>query len=308
MRRCVIWGAGEEYERILNQVKYEELKGNLECVAVLSKTASQFAREKDGYRLIGKEDLRDIAFDYLIVAAERSYGEIKREAVSLGISEQRIISSRVLKVPGFDFKSYASLRENPITILSDDCWGGYVYHELDLPFASPLINIYWPSESFYEFMKDPFFYLEQPLRMEREGDPRKNLFPIGWLGDDNRRVELHFVHESDFQKAEGQWNRRKARINRERVFVKFGFDGTDPRREAYLAAFDQVPYNKMCTYSGETDVKDVLYIKRFEWDWYHLQRIEIVGFKDWFRQPQNFFKVVDVFKLLNGERDYVRER
>ena len=35
MRRCVIWGAAREYEHIINQVKFEEWKGNVQCVAVL---------------------------------------------------------------------------------------------------------------------------------------------------------------------------------------------------------------------------------------------------------------------------------
>ncbi len=34
-RRCVLWGAARGYEAIINQVKFEELKGNLERIAIL---------------------------------------------------------------------------------------------------------------------------------------------------------------------------------------------------------------------------------------------------------------------------------
>ena len=135
MRRCVIWGAAGEYEHIINQVKFEEWKGNVQCVAVLSKSKARYIKKFDGYPLIRKEDLKSIAFDYLIIPQGKDYAEIKLEALALGIPDNKIISSRVFQIPCFDFKRYASLRENPVTILSNDCWGGLVYRELDLPLS-----------------------------------------------------------------------------------------------------------------------------------------------------------------------------
>lgn len=180
-----------------------------------------------------------------------------------------------------------------------------MYHALDLPFTSPLINIFWPRDSYCEFIKDPLFYLEQPLYMERDGDPRNNLFPIGRLGEQNHGVQLHFVHESNFQNAKEHWNKRKNRINKNRIFVKFGFSASGPKKDEYFTAFNQVPYHKICTYSGQANLQDVLYAKRFEWDWYHAKRLESAHFNDWFRV--HYLKVIDILKLLNGERDYIRE-
>ena len=71
MRRCVIWGAAREYEHIINQVKFEEWKGNVQCVAVLSKSKARYIKKFDGYPLICKEDLKSIAFDYLIIPQDR---------------------------------------------------------------------------------------------------------------------------------------------------------------------------------------------------------------------------------------------
>lgn len=44
MRRCVIWGSGDEYETIINQVKYEELKGNLECGSIIKNNLPIFKK------------------------------------------------------------------------------------------------------------------------------------------------------------------------------------------------------------------------------------------------------------------------
>jgi uncharacterized protein (DUF1919 family) len=307
MRKCVIWNGGDIYEAIINQVKFEELKGNLNCAAILSKSMARFIKKRDGYDVIGKEDLYSLEFDYLIIAAKDYYKEILAEAIAMGIPREKIINCRVLQIPNFDLSRYVSLRENPVTILSDDCWGGYVYHVLDLPFTSPLINIYWPRDSFCEFIQDPFFYLGQPLRMVQEANPRKNMTPICRLGDGEKNVQLNMVHAASFQEAENLWNKRKERINRNRVFIKFGFDGTDPQSEEYLRVFDQLPYDKICTYSGKTKIKNVIYAKRFERDWYHGKRIEFGTYKDWFRQEVNFLKTVDLLKLLNHEHDYIRE-
>jgi len=307
MNRCIVWGTGDDYECIINKIKYEELKGNLQCVAIFSKSLCRFLKKLDGYDIISKEEFPHIAFDYLIISPAKYFQEIKTEALNLGIPEHKIISGEIFTIANFDFKRYASLKENPVSILSDDCWGGYVYHALNLPFSSPLINIYWPRDSYCEFIKDPFFYLEQPLYMERDGDPRKNIFPIGRLGDGEKSVQLHFVHEASFQVAKDRWEKRKKRINKDRIFIKFGFSAREPRKEEYLKIFDQVPYHKVCMYSGDTDMKNVLYTKRFEWDWYHDKRLEFDSFNDWIRQDRNFTKVIDILKMLNGEPNYMRE-
>ncbi len=309
MRQCVIWGAAEGYEHIINQVKFEEWKGNVQCVAVLSKSKARYIKKFDGYPLVCKEDLNGIAFDYLIIPQTKDYAEIKQEALALGIPDNKIISSKVFQIPCFDFKRYASLRENPVTILSDDCWGGKVYRELNLPFTSPLINIYWPRESFCEFIKDPLFYLGKPLRMVRDGVPREGTFPIGRLGDEARSVELHFVHSKSSQEAEEHWKRRAERINKDRLFVKFAFEASDPRREEYLSVFGRLACPKICAYPGEAGEKDqdVFYSRMFERDWYYKKRLEMWEFRTWFLQMENTKKAVDLLKLLNGEPDYRRE-
>ena len=69
MRQCVIWDANDAYEAIINQIKFEELKGNLTCAAILSTSMAGFTKKRDGYAVIGKEDLKNVEFDYLIIAA-----------------------------------------------------------------------------------------------------------------------------------------------------------------------------------------------------------------------------------------------
>lgn len=157
--------------------------------------------------------------------------------------------------------------------------------------------------------KGPAFYLRKPLHMVRDGVPRESAFPIGRLGDENRSVELHFVHSRSFQEAEEDWNRRVKRINEDRLFVKFAFEASDPRREEYLSVFRKLTCPKICAYPGETgeNDKDIFYSRMFERDWYYYKFLKAREFGTWLIFAENLTKAVDLLKLLNGEKDYRRE-
>lgn len=307
MDRCVIWGAGADYERIINQIKYEELKGNLQIVAVVTKRDEIFGNKRDGYLLITKEELFTIEFDILIIASSLYYKEIVTEAMGLGISENHIINGDVFQLPLFDYSRYIRLVREPVTILSDDCGGGYIYHRLKLRFTSPLINILWRKDSYCKFMTDPLFYFMQPLELHTEGNVRENVYPVGTLGEGNRQIRLEFVHARSFDEARNLWDKRKKRVNKDRIFVMLGLDGTDLNKEKYLKEFEKVPFPKICFYSGKTTVKDVVYLSRFEWRCYQGNRMTSVKYTDYARNVDWLSKDIDLLKLLNGEKDYIRE-
>lgn len=307
MDTCVIWGNGGDYERIINQVKYEELKGNIEIAAVVAKRSEIFGSRRDGYPLISKEELRMIEFDVLIIASSIHYKEILTEAMDLGIPESHIINGRSFLLPLFDYGRYIRLVRDPVTILSDDCWGGYIYHKLNLRFTSPLINIFWRKDSYSKFIQDPLYYFAQPLELHTESNLRENVYPVGIIGDGEKQIRLEFVHARSFEEARTLWDRRKKRINKDRIFVMLGIDGTEPDKERYLKIFEEVPFPKICFYSGETSVKDVVYLSRFEWWCYQGSRMDSEKYTDYVRNMEWLSKDIDLLRLLNGERDYIRE-
>lgn len=308
MDKCVIWGTGADYERIINQIKYEELKGNLQIIAAVARKDEIFGSKRDGYLLVTKEELPKMNFDMLIITSSAYYMEILTEAYNLGIPENRIMNGRVFQIPRFDYEEYIQLIRQPVTILSDDCWGGQVYHELLLQFTSPLINIFWQKDSYCRFMQDPLYYFAQPLELHTEGNLRENIYPVGQIGEKDRRIRLEFVHARSFKEAESLWEKRKRRINKERIFVKIGIDATDENREEYLKSFANVTFPKICFYSGETSQKDVVYLKRFEWSCYQGKRMESVRYTDYSRNMCYLCRDINLIKLLNGEKDYIREK
>lgn len=309
MKKVVIWGIGADYERLINLIRFEILKSNIQVVALVAKRCDIVCNHFDGFKIISKEELAEYMYDYIIVTSTRYFEEILSETNAMGIERNKIISGHILNIPNFDFERYVKLIENPVTILSNDCWGGEIYHQLGLCMTSPLINILTYDDSFIKFAQDPVYYLSQPLVMEREGDFRNNLAPVGSLGLGDRKVLLNFVHSPNFEDAEKLWNRRKKRVNYNNLFIKAGFNVSE-RSEEYLEILDQVPYNKVCFYSGETDKQFVLYLQRFEWYVYRQKRGYVIhlGFNDFCRIFTHFGKSVDLLKMLNGEKDYLREQ
>ena len=250
MDKCIIWGAGQEYENIVNQILFEIEKGNLEVIAIVSDIDHKYFYNKDGFSVVKKEKLHELEFDYLIITSTKCYTEIENEAILLGIKKNKIIHGNVFKIPLFDWKRYISLVKRPISILSDDCWGGYLYHKLYLPFSSPCINISWPKEDYIKFAQDVFYYLDQPLEMEREGELRKNLYPIGRIGSGDKKIHMDFVHAACFQDAKKLWDRRKERVNRDRIFVKFSLPAYLENYKVLLREFNKILFPKIAFFSG----------------------------------------------------------
>lgn len=123
-KKVIVWGIGNDYEMILNQLMYEILKKNLTCEALVCREKDIYADSKDGFRIIKKSEIMNFQYDYIVISSSQYFIEIKKEIMDLGIAESKVIDGSVFKQPLFDFGRYVSLLENPITILSDDCWGG----------------------------------------------------------------------------------------------------------------------------------------------------------------------------------------
>ncbi len=308
MDRCVIWGNGHEYECIINQIKFEELKGNIDVIAVVARKNEIFGTKRDGYPLIAKDELPKMDFDILIISTSAYYMDILTEACELGISAEHIMNGQAFLLPLFDYTRYIQLIKEPVTILSDDCWGGIIYHQLLLQFTSPLINIFWHKDSYCKFIQDPLYYLKQPLELHTEGNLRENVYPVGQIGDGDRRIRLEFIHTPNFKEAEKLWEKRKKRINKDKIFVKLGIDATDENREEYLNVFDRISFPKICFYSGKTSIQDVVYLKRFEWSCCQGKGMSSVKYTDYVRSMGFLQKDIDLIRLLNGEKDYIREK
>lgn len=301
----VFWGIGGGYERILNQILFEVAKGNISVEALVCKKEDIYCSKRDSFPIITKEELMGINFDYLVITPKDCFAEIKKEAMDFGIPEKIIVDGCVFTLPLFDFGRYCQLLENPVTILSDDCWGGYVYNRLKIPFSSPLINILWDKDEYSEFIQDPIFYLGTELKLFREGNFKMGLSPVGQLGNGERTVKLQLIHNGSFAEAKEQWDRRMGRVNIRNLFVKMGFESCKQNCEKWLHIFSDVPYKKILFCSGQCASDYSFFTERFEWCQKKSPRVETYIYNDFMRH--NYFVSIDLLKLLIDGKGYSRE-
>ena len=104
------------------------------------------------------------------------------------------------------------LKNKEFTIISSDCTGGTVYHDLHKRFDTPTINLYMSAGDFVKFCKNLREYIEKPLieKIDKNMD-----CPVGTLED----ITIFFVHYKTFEEAYEAWERRKARIRKERFYI-----------------------------------------------------------------------------------------
>lgn len=108
------------------------------------------------------------------------------------------------------------------TIISNNCVGGAVMHQLGMEFKSPTINLQILPEDFANFCWDLKYYMQQTLYEVNVEDlglmhkaSLKKMFggipdmPLGMIGD----VLVCFQHYQTFEEAAAKWNERKAKID-----------------------------------------------------------------------------------------------
>ena len=305
--RCVIWGMGEDYEKRLNQVLFEIEKKNIEVIAIVVQEKDRYCKYKDGFQIVVKEELLSYEFDYLIIHSNRFQKDIRREGEMLGITNEKIIDGKVFELPLFDFSRYVKLLENPVTILSDDCWGGYVYHMLCLPFTSPLINTFFARGEYAKFLQDPLFYLGTELKMVRDGCFERSEWPIGRMGDEENCVLVEFHHAVTFAEAKNEWDRRLKRINPQNIFVKNGFSQAEKGHELWLESFRKVLYPKILLYYGETDIREAFRTECLFTQYRNSGFVSNFNYNAMVREAMKRAMIMDILKLLTGEGDYIRE-
>lgn len=128
----------------------------------------------------------------------------------------------------------AKLRNKDFTILSQNCIGGVFYHDMEAQFLSPTINLYLCAEDFVKLVLNLKDYLSAPIEMEWG-----ETYPVGKLKD----IELRFMHYRSCTEAMDAWERRKKRINWNKIIVvstdREGFD------ETVYTQWKKIPYSKV---------------------------------------------------------------
>lgn len=149
----------------------------------------------------------------------------------------------------------AKLRNYHPTVLSHNCTGGFMLHDLGQPFCSPFVNLFLSPADFIRYLKNIEYYCQQPLRFVDEKD-----YPVAKLDD----LTLYFMHYHSKQEAEQKWQARTARMDLNNLFVVM--TERDGCTYQDMQQFDSLPFpNKVLfTHRAYPEIKCSFVIKGFE--------------------------------------------
>ncbi|OOF42763.1 DUF1919 domain-containing protein [Rodentibacter trehalosifermentans] len=156
-------------------------------------------------------------------------------------------------------KRKAQLKNHRMTVLSANCVGAFILHDLGEPFNSPFVNLYLSPKDFIRYLQNIDFYQQQSL----EFIASSKKYPVGKLAD----IEIHFMHYHNEQEAREKWQIRSARINPDNLFIIMtDKDGTQGIAYEDLLAFDRLPFkNKVVfTHKPYPELSSTFYIKGFK--------------------------------------------
>ena len=150
-------------------------------------------------------------------------------------------------------KNHGKLKNNNITIISSNCLAGVIYHELNLEFLSPTINLRLSPSDFIKFVDNLEYYLGKDIL---EDKTKKMGYPVGQLDD----LTIYYVHYRNFEEAKNKWQERCQRINFEKMY--FVMSERDGCTYEDIRNFENLKYkNKIIfTHKNYPEFKNSYYI------------------------------------------------
>lgn len=144
-------------------------------------------------------------------------------------------------------KSYLSISDNSLSIISNNCLAGTIYHDYGLEFKTPIINCYVSWLEYPRFIKR----IKEYVSVELEEYKNCNIsFPVGKLSLEDEYIEIYFNHSKTFQEAKEMWYRRKDRINYDNILLLIDTFGHQLTKQ-YIEEIKELSkeYRTICLYS-----------------------------------------------------------
>lgn len=183
------------------------------------------------------------------------------------------------------------LDNKDFSLLSSNCIGGFILHDLGLRFNSPFINLWMKPGDFIKYLADIEHYTKADIKFV-ENVPHS--YPVGKLDD----VMIYFQHYTSEEEAVRKWKERSKRINKDNMFVIM--TERDGCKYEDLKNFDSLKIkNKVVfTHKPYPELESAYYIPGFEQE-------GSVGYCWKFKNRVTGKKIYDIFPYVdwfNGKR------
>ena len=182
--------------------------------------------------------------------------------IEIGRNIERFIKAKINRL---------RINQDDFTIISNNCWGTFIYKKFGLSYQSPFINLLIFAPDYIEFLENfspdmlnKISFIEHKNSKHKEEMIKLNIYeqnyPIGFLDD---KYELHFLHYTSQEDAKDKWLRRVKRMNFDKLIFKFS-DG-DKFEDSMAKRFDDLNFkNKICfTAKEHKNLDSVVNLEKF---------------------------------------------
>lgn len=190
--------------------------------------------------------------------------KIKKEII------QYLIEIIDYRLKGINKKNRKSLKNYDFSIIASNCTGGFLSHWLGLEFKTPFVNLFLDNNDFLTAMENFDEFIEGQI-IELKNNPHSYPIGVGVHGE-----KIHFSHYPDFKTAIEFWEKRKPRLDRERMIIMLsnlgcGIESAEKtKKEIYneelkvINRFNLLPFKNKIVFSGfNFKLPNVIYIKGY---------------------------------------------
>ena len=130
MYKVILWGMGDGYNSFIKLHGYEMV----DVVAIIDSDTKKI-KKLDGIQVVEPQNM-GVEFDFIIVTVidDSRYKEILLQALEIGVKREAILPLRVFNIPFFNFDDYIEIKKKNISIISDSCFAGFLYHRFAMRF------------------------------------------------------------------------------------------------------------------------------------------------------------------------------
>lgn len=138
------------------------------------------------------------------------------------------------------------------TIYSNNCWGGRVYDKFAFKYLTPTIGLAFESDDFIKFLENPNYYYNQELIPIKDIQKKVN-DEWGFYDCNCGDIRILFRHYRCVDDAINKWNKRKLRIIKNNIIVKFTYfdDNVD---KTILDRYIKLPYKKLILFVKDEQI------------------------------------------------------
>lgn len=182
------------------------------------------------------------------------------------------------------------LKNHDFSLLSNNCNGACILHDLNLKFNSPFVNLWLYPKDFIKYCSNIEHYKSCELVFVNSLDFNVD-YPVAKLDD----IYIFFMHYTSEQEAKSKWIERQNRIS-DRICILF--TARDGWKYDDLEAIDNLPYPKRILVNHRfPEIKSSVYISGFD----DKEEVGILSEWDKNRLGHKYYDLFDYVGFFNSQ-------